>query len=62
MKTAFDYSGEIDIWYCEACSSAHLRAGDTALTFTREDFEVFTERVVDVNVRGWAGLAAPVPL
>lgn len=52
----------IDIWYCKTCSAAHMRCGETVLTFNREEFDMFTERVVDVNVRGWADHYSARPL
>ncbi len=51
-----------DIWYCEICSAAHVPCGETVLTFDREEFDMFTERVVDVNVRGWADHYSAQPL
>ncbi len=62
MSSEIDEKEVIDIWYCESCSGAHLRSGETLLTFNREEFEAFTERAVDVNIRGWADHYAARPL
>ncbi len=58
MNTETGLKDVLDIWHCERCNGAHIRSGETVLTFNREEFELFTERVVDVNVRGWAAQAA----
>jgi redox-regulated HSP33 family molecular chaperone len=40
---------DVQVWLCEDCRCVHVRAANVMLTFTKDEFESFTEAVVDCN-------------
>jgi hypothetical protein len=38
---------DVGVWYCENCLSFHVKAGEILLTFTRAEFESFSNAVFD---------------
>ncbi len=48
-----DNRKKITLWYCNGCDAAHLTAGGLRLSFTREEFAVFTRMVVETHYTGW---------
>lgn len=38
---------EVGVWYCDNCSSFHVKAGEVLLTFTRDEFAAFSSAVFD---------------
>lgn len=38
----------VEIWYCRFCRQVHFRRDETLLSFTRQEFEELTNKVVDI--------------
>ena len=56
IRTAYEDStkggeNEPQAWHCFSCERVHLRTGQHFLTFTSEEFAVFTETVVECYCR-----------
>ncbi len=32
---------EVSVWFCDSCDCYHIKAGNTVLTFNREEFSEF---------------------
>lgn len=42
-------NANVQIWFCESCTSVHVRAANALLTFTKDEFASFTEAAVDCH-------------
>jgi hypothetical protein len=56
IHTAYEEStkagkNEPQAWHCFSCQRIHLRTGEHLLTFTSEEFAVFTQSVVECYCR-----------
>ncbi|MGQ0541562.1 MAG: hypothetical protein ACT4O9_06905 [Blastocatellia bacterium] len=49
---------ELNLWFCNGCGVVHLTAGGMRLSFTRAEYSVFTEMVVDTYFLGWPRIGA----
>jgi len=38
---------EVGVWYCENCTSFHIKAGEILLTFTKNEFAAFSNTIFD---------------
>ena len=32
---------DVNVWFCESCDSYHIKAGNTVLTFNKQEFSDF---------------------
>ncbi len=51
---------DVKIWHCNGCGVVHMSVRDMVLNFTRDEFAVFSEAVVDINYSFWDSAAASV--
>lgn len=52
---------ELNLWFCNGCRVVHLSAGGMRLSFTRAEYAIFTEMVVDTYFSGWPQTKANFP-
>ena len=45
---------DLNVWHCPGCGVVHMEIGKTVLNFSREEFAVFAESVVDIQCSGWS--------
>lgn len=46
---------QVEIWYCNGCGVVHLVAGSFRISFDRNEFEDFTNAVVNIYCGGITG-------
>lgn len=45
----------LEVWNCRGCKAVHISAGNVRLSLDREEFEAFTEAVVNIYCGEWFG-------
>lgn len=40
-KAEKEVKGSVNVWFCESCTSYHIKAGSVILTFSKEEFSEF---------------------
>lgn len=42
---------EVNLWYCDGCRMVHLSAAGVTINFNKEEFERFSDAVVELQCR-----------
>ena len=44
---------DLNVWHCPGRGVVHMEIGKTVLNFSREEFAIFAESVVEIQCSGW---------
>ena len=55
-------TSDVKVWHCRGCGVVHLAIGERVVNFRRDEFEAFTQAVVDTNYASAAAVNGLTPL